>query len=343
MKIQINDCTIRDGGYLLDKNSPEDFVKGIVAGLIDAGIDIIESGFLQDKGNGETLVYRNSVDARKFVPADMKKSAFTGFCDNSRYSVENLDDYDGKAFEYLRISFAKHEWRESIKFAEEAGKKGYKVFVNPMDAPGYTEEERAEVIKAVNKIKPYAFSIVDTFGIMYLDDLKAIFKQVDSMLDKSVRIGLHSHDNLQLSCALAEIFIDMAVEADRDVVVDGSLYGMGRGAGNAATEVIANYINRTHGGTYNLPALFETIEKYMVPLKKDVFWGYDIPMFICGVKKSHVDNIYHLKKEHGVNTSEIFEILERLPVEKRKRYAANYSKTDFTDLEKAFSEYSERK
>lgn len=339
MKAQINDCTIRDGGYLTGKNSNIEFVKGVMQGLVDAGIDCLETGFLQDKSGGETLVYANSVEARKYLPDNKKNSSYTGFCDNSRYSIENLDGYDGNSFEYFRISFAKHEWQEAVKFAAGAKSKGYKVFVNPMDAPGYTMEERAEIIKAVNEVEPYCFSIVDTFGCMHLDDLQNIFKQVDGLLKKSICIGLHSHDNLKLSCGLAELFIDLAVHSDRDIVVDGSLYGMGRGAGNAATEVIASYMNKKCGTSYDIGKLFDTIEKYLVPMREKVFWGYDLPMFICGVEGAHTDNIYHLQKEYQSSASEIYQVLETMDVNKRKRYGRGYSKTDFSELDRAYAKF----
>ena len=52
MSIHISDCTIRDGGYLLDKNSNPEFVRQVIQGLAKAGIDYIETGFLQDwRGN----------------------------------------------------------------------------------------------------------------------------------------------------------------------------------------------------------------------------------------------------------------------------------------------------
>ncbi len=339
MNVQINDCTIRDGGYLLDKNSPPDFVHGIADGLINAGVDIIEIGFLQDKTNNETIVYKNSAGARQYIPASVGGSRFTGFCDNSRYSLDNLDEFDGRSFEYLRISFAKHEHADALDFVAGAKQKGYKVFANPMDAPSYTVEERSEMIASVNKVKPYCFSIVDTFGTMYLDDLRTIFHQVNKELDPSIRIGLHSHNNLQLSNALAETFIDLAAKVDRDIAVDASLYGMGRGAGNASTEVVANYLNMKYAAKYDLGILFDAIEKHIVTLPSSVAWGYDLPMFICGVLKSHVDNINYLKKNTDCSPREIYQIISGMEVSKRKRYGANYSKTDFTELEKAYAEF----
>ena len=70
MSVQITDCTIRDGGYLFNKNPDKEFVKGIMKGLALAGIDFVETGFLQDNVSGENLVYKNSNDARKYLPED---------------------------------------------------------------------------------------------------------------------------------------------------------------------------------------------------------------------------------------------------------------------------------
>ena len=339
MSVQITDCTIRDGGYLTNKNSDPEFVKGIMKGLADAGIDFVETGFLQTKVTGETLVYANSVDARKYLPENKGRTQFLGFCDNSRYSINELDDYDGKSFKWLRISFAKHEIDDSIKFCAAAQAKGYIVQFNPMDSISYTDEERTELIKKVNKVKPGSMSIVDTFGAMYLEDVIHIFKQMDLLLDKDIKIGLHSHDNLGLSTALAETMIMLAKESGRDVIVDGSLFGMGRGAGNASTELLASYLNEHHGANYNIPVLLDTIQKYLEPLRKSVHWGYDLPMFVCGTEHAHVDNVYYLQKNTDCTSRGMYEVIKTMPVPLRTRYGAGYSKTDFTNLQKAYDEY----
>ncbi len=344
MSVQITDCTIRDGGYLLNKNSDPEFVKGIMRGLAEAGIDFVETGFLQTNVTGDTLVYANSVDARRYMPEDKGNTQFLGFCDNSRYSADSLDPYDGNSFKWLRISFAKHEIDDSIEFCRRAQEMGYIVQFNPMDAISYTDEERAVLIEKVNNVKPGSMSIVDTFGAMYLEDLIHIFKQMDSLLDKEIKIGLHSHDNLGLSNALAETMIMLAGESGRDVIVDGSLFGMGRGAGNASTELLASYINEHHGGNYNIPVLLDTIQKYIDPIKESVHWGYDLPMFVCGTEHAHVDNVYYLQKNTDCTARGMYEVIKTMPVPQRTRYGKGYSKTDFTNLQDAYDKYkSERK
>lgn len=343
MSIQISDCTIRDGGYLTGKNFSPEFINGIIEGLVRAGIDYVETGFLQTQVNGESIVYHNSGDVRKYIPLFKGNTEFVGFCDNSRYSIEKLDDCDGKSFESLRISFAKHEWKDAIKFCAEAKAKGYHVFVQPMDALGYTENERKELIRTVNEIQPEAFAIVDTFGAMHLDDMFKIFKQVDQLLDKKIKVGLHSHNNLHLSCALAEELIMMAEESDRSVAVDGALFGMGRGAGNACTEEIAGFLNTRYNKNYDLTVLLDTIEKYIIPLRQNISWGYNMPMFICGNESAHVDNVYYLQKNMNCSYREMQEVIHSMNIEERKRYGANYSKSDFTILENAYNTYKSEK
>ena len=172
-----------------------------------------------------------------------------------------------------------------------------------------------------------------------MDDLTAIFKQVDELLDKDIKIGLHSHDNLGLSCALAERMIELANESGRDIIVDGSLFGMGRGAGNAKTELLADFLNKKCGANYNIPVLLETIDKYITPLLGNVHWGYDLPMYVCGTKHSHVDNVYHLIKTYNCTANELFDAVEQLTPQQRTRYGTGYSKTDFSVLDKVYEEY----
>lgn len=339
MSIRLTDCTIRDGGYLLNKNSDPEFVKGVMKGLSRAGIDFVETGFLQTKVNGESIVYRNSEDAARFLPEDRGRTQFLGFCDNSRYSLEDLDEYSGKSFKWLRISFGKHEIDESLKFCKGAQEKGYTVQFNPMDAVGYSESEWESLVSKVNEVGPGSMSIVDTFGAMYLGDLKRIYRMTDRLLDRGIAIGLHSHDNLGLSNALAETMAEMSQETGRDVILDGSLFGMGRGAGNASTELLASFLNKNFGADYDIPEIIDTIDRYIAPLRENVCWGYDLPMFVCGIEHAHVDNVYHLEKKDGCTPKDMYEVLEKLEPSQRTRYGKGYSKTDFSVLDRAYDEY----
>ena len=114
---------------------------------------------------------------------------------------------------------------------------------------------------------------------------------------------------------------------------------MGRGAGNAKTELLADYINKHCGGQYDIQKLLLTIDTYITPLLGDIQWGYDLPMYVCGTKHSHVDNVYHLKNQYNCTANEMYDLIESLSPQQRIRYGTGYSKTDFSVLDKAYDNY----
>ena len=114
---QILDCTLRDGGYLVDKKFGEENIQGIINGLVNTGIDIVEIGFLQNEGFGDgKTVFLNSKEAEKYIPQEKGNSIFAAFADYSRYDIDNLDEYTGKSFSAVRACFFKHERKEVIRF-----------------------------------------------------------------------------------------------------------------------------------------------------------------------------------------------------------------------------------
>ena len=110
-----------------------------------------------------------------------------------------------------------------------------------MDILGYSDLELIEFIEEINKIEPFSFSIVDTFGSMYQEELCHCFEIINHNLVSTSQIGFHSHNNLQMSNSLSQEFIRIAA-GKRDVVIDGTISGMGRGAVNTPTELIAQYM-----------------------------------------------------------------------------------------------------
>jgi len=317
---QVLDCTLRDGAYLVDKWFGNKVIKGIIKGLLAANIDIIEIGFLQDIGQSEgKTIYKNSKDAEKFIPAIHGETQFTVLADFSRYSIENLDNYTGKSFDGVRACFFKNERYDVIAFCEEIIKKGYKLFVQPVDILGYTDIELIELIENINQIEPYCFSIVDTFGSMYADDLQRIYNLINHNLDKNVKIGFHSHNNMQMSSALSQEFLKLSF-GNRQVVVDGTISGMGRGAGNTPTELIIQYMVSKLGYTYDIDALLDVIDGYMENIKMKCSWGYSTSYFIAGSYGAHVNNIAYLKNKNSIRSRDIRLILNKLGSRTRKKY-----------------------
>ena len=329
---QLLDCTLRDGAYLIDKKFGDNTIHGIVRGLVQARMDYIEIGFFQDDefGEGKT-VFRNSADAARFVPPDKGISEFTVLADYSRFSIDNLDDRREDSIDAVRECFFKHERYDAIAACHKIKEKGYKVFVQPVDILGYTDAEILELIELVNHLEPYCVSIVDTFGSMYEDDLQHVYSLMDHNLVSNVKIGFHSHNNMQLSNALSQSFLRMAI-GKRQVIVDGTISGMGRGAGNTPTELIAQYMVAKLGYSYDIDALLDIIDGYMDNIRARCTWGYSTPYFIAGCYSAHVNNIAYLTRKNSIRSKDIRYILNKIGAIPRKRY-------DYDLLEQTYLDY----
>ena len=309
---KILDCTLRDGAYLIDKRFGDNAIHGIIKGLMKAKTDFIEIGFFQDEGFGEgKTVFKNSKDASRFIPKDKQGVEFTVLADCSRYSVSNLDDCDKSSVDAVRECFFKQELEQALENCKVIKEKGYKVFVQPVDILGYTDMEILDLIERLNQIEPYCLSIVDTFGSMYLDDLHRVFSLIDHNLIQTCRIGFHSHNNMQMSSALSQEFLKAAF-GKREVVVDATINGMGRGAGNTPTELVMQYMVQKLNYNYDMDALLDVIDNYMGSIKSRCSWGYTTPYFIAGCYSAHVNNIAYLTQKNSIRSKDIRYILNKI-------------------------------
>ncbi len=331
-RVKILDCTLRDGGYLIDSQFGNTAIKGIIQGLTDSGVDVIECGFLKDEPhqNGSTI-FNYAAQLRSFLPEDRKQASYVCLADYSRYNIDNLEPYDGTSIDGVRACFFKNEREDVIEFCRKIKEKGYKLYVQPVDILGYTDGELLSLIQAVNDLEPYAFSIVDTFGSLYKADLQSIFYLVHHNLWSSSKIGFHSHNNLQMSFALSQEFIELT-QGLRQVVVDSSMAGMGRGAGNTNTELVMQYMNRKFNSGYDIDVVLDLIDNYIDGFHNQYEWGYSIPHFLAGSYSAHVNNISYLSTKAGIASRDINFILNRLGATDRKRY-------DYDLLEKTYLDY----
>jgi 4-hydroxy 2-oxovalerate aldolase len=121
----------------------------------------------------------------------------------------------------------------------------------------------------------------------------------------------------------------------RNVIVDTSLYGCGRSAGNAHTELIAQYMNQRQGTAYEIDEVLDLIDTAIVAAQEQTSWGYCIPYFISGVHNAHTFNAKQLLKRHNLKSKDLRAIIERLNDVQKKVY-------DYALLEELYVEYFDR-
>lgn len=312
--IRLLDCTLRDGGHVMQGRFGEQAIKSIIADLVKSKIDIIEVGFLwHTVTDMDTARFYDIATVKKFLPKDMGDSKVSLMADN--VDLEHLELYDGTV-EYIRISFRKNEMDWARKAAKTVINKGYKCFMNPIHGSSISDKEYLEIIDMVNEIRPFAFSIVDTFGAMRQSDLARLYYLIDYNLDENIELGVHLHENLGLAYSLAQHILSIA-SPKRNITIDGSLFGMGKIPGNLCVEQVMDYMNIEYQKSYVTEPVYDAIDQFIMPIYHRVGgWGYSIPYAIsaqCGVHRTYAE--YLVNKER-LMTKDVRRILKSIPEEK---------------------------
>lgn len=227
-RVSVLDCTLRDGGYCNQWNFGSNNIKTIISGLVSAGIDIIECGFLTNRVsyNPEVSKFSTFQEIANVLPSNRKNKMFVCMVNYGEYDIEDIPDYDGLSVDGIRVAFHKKDMIPALEFCKEIMDKGYKVFVQAMVSLNYSDEEFIELIKRVNEFKPYSFYIVDSFGVMKRKDLIRLFYMVEHNLTEGISIGYHSHNNMQLAYSNAQALVD--IRTNRDMIFDASVFEIGR-------------------------------------------------------------------------------------------------------------------
>jgi 4-hydroxy 2-oxovalerate aldolase len=164
--------------------------------------------------------------------------------------------------------------------------------------------------------------IVDTYGVLYPEGLEAITKVYGSKLNPSIRLGLHVHENLSSAFSLVQWFIKNMI-GQRDVIVDGSLMGIGRAPGNLCTELISNYLNERYGKNIGLAKILQLIEEDIAPIKKKYKWGYSPEYFLSAKYKVHRSYAEYLS-EANYKLERIDQILKRIDSAHATKFYKSY-------------------
>ena len=303
------DCTLRDGGYINDWQWGFDNARDIIHSLVRAGVDIVEVGFLRNvEGYNPDITVCNRIEElNRLLPENPGNAMFSAMAMRSNYDIKKLSPYAGHGIEMIRITAHDYDLAEGMDFAREVKEKGYKLSINPINIMGYNDKQLLWIFDEVNKIMPYQFSIVDTFGSMRRRDLDRIVRLADHNIDPSIRVALHLHENMSLASCLAQDFLDKHL--NRDVTVDGSLEGMGRIPGNLPIELIADYCNEYLGAHYDIDYLMDAIQDQIAPIKGQSAWGYTPAYFLSARYNLHRNYAEHYLSKGDLTNRDINHIL----------------------------------
>ncbi|MHC1720908.1 MAG: 4-hydroxy-2-oxovalerate aldolase [Clostridiaceae bacterium] len=294
-KIYITDTTLRDGSHTVShKNTPED-VKKVVSALDAAGIDLIEVGH-GDGLTGSTINYGfgsySDLELLKAAASVVTKAKLTSLMIPGIATVEDMKAAQDAGVTAIRIATHCTEADVSAQHIRAAKKMGLFTVGFLMMAHLSTTDQ---IVEEAKKMESYGADVVyctDSAGAMLPIDVK---DKISAMVrNLSVPVGHHSHNNLGLAIGNSLA----AIEAGA-TYIDGSLSGLGAGAGNTPTETLVAVLSKLG---YELNAdFFKTMDassKALIPVlnEKGVKINMDLDALVCGYAGCYSSFMLHAKR-----------------------------------------------
>ncbi len=217
------------------------------------------------------IVGENDSDMKIAVMADVGRTDF------KRDIIDRCDS----VIDLVRIATYINTIPAAIEMVEYCHEKGYETTVNIMAVSNDNDTDIDEALDLIGQSSADGIYIVDSYGAIYPEQMRKLADKYLFFGDKFHKyIGIHAHNNQQLAFA-------NTIEALKRGVsyLDVTVSGMGRGAGNCASEQLLGFLKNPK---YNILPILDVLEHEILPLKeKGVIWGYDIPYLLTGQLNQH--------------------------------------------------------
>jgi len=310
--IKVLDATIRDGGLVNDFFFTDEFIRDLYRTNVKAGVDYMEFGYRADKEMFEEekfgrwkfttdehireIVGDNDTDLKISIMADV------GRC-NYRKDIHDRSD---SPVDLVRVATYVNTMPAAIAMIEDANRKGYETTCNIMALSNAKESDIAMALEMLGKSCVDGIYIVDSFGALFPEQIRAIADQYMEVAEKYGKyIGMHAHNNQQLA------FANTIESCARGVsYLDATMGGLGRGAGNCPMELLLGFLKNPK---YTLFPVVQFIEKNIVPLEEGgVKWGFAIPYLLTGHLNQHPRAAIEAMKRGRKDYTEFYkEIIDR--------------------------------
>ena len=335
-KVSVLDCTLRDGGYCNGWNFGQENVRRIINGLLAANVEYIECGFLTDRVeyDEDKTKFTDLCQLDGIIPKGRVGKPFLVMVNYGEYRAEDLPECRDTCIDGIRVAFHKKDLENAIELCAKIKEKGYMVFAQPMVSMSYSDEEFISLIRKINGIRPYAFYIVDSFGMMKRNALMKLVDLTGKNLDDDIIIGFHAHNNLQLAYSNAQYLAELSL--DRSLIVDVSVHGMGRGAGNLNAELFLEHLNEAVNTRYSIRPILNLMDETISRFYEEKPWGYSLPNYLSASHMIHPNYATYLDGKKTLTLEAMDEIFSMMDPEKGVEYDAKY-------IEDLYTQYLSRK
>ena len=321
MGVQILDCTLRDGGYVNNWEFGRHAIASILDKLEAGGVEIVECGFLTSRPRDEDCsLYGGPEAILPLLPQREPRAMFVAMIamGEKELSPQQLPPCRPGGISGVRLTFRREDAERAFSWAAAILDKGYQVFFQPVGTAFYSDMELLRLVERVNRLRPFAFYMVDTLGSMYPGQVTRQFHLIHENMDPAIRLGFHGHNNLQLAFSNAQVLL--GIQAKRQLILDSSVYGMGRGAGNLPTELITRYINQNIQSRYNVGMVMDIYDEYIAPCAGSTSGATPWPTTWRPATPCHPNYAAYLINKQTLTMQDMESILRAIPQGQRVEF-----------------------
>lgn len=271
------DCTLRDGGYYTQWDFDKELVALYLRSMEQLPIDYLEVGYRNPPMSGyfgeyyfcpvSTLEWMKSITTRDLAIILNEKDVEPNQIDSLLLPIRGL-------VRMVRMAVDPQHFSRALEKAKEVKTLGFEVAFNVMYmSKWYQYPDMMENLSALDGTVDY-FYLVDSYGGVFPDDVQGTLKEVSSRTN--CQLGFHGHDNLEMALSNTLTAIQQGVN-----IIDATMTGMGRGAGNLKTELLLTVLNSKYGIEVNFNALSELTGAFQ-ELQDQYRWGTSLPYMVSG-------------------------------------------------------------
>ncbi|MBN2102840.1 aldolase catalytic domain-containing protein [bacterium] len=308
-ELKVLDCTIRDGGLMNNHRFEDKIVKSVYNACVEAGLDYMELGY---KGSKKVFVptdygpwkYCSEDDLRRIVGDNKTNLKLSAMADTGRTDRADILPKKQSVLDMIRTACYIHQIPAALDIIKDAHDKGYETTLNLMAVSAVQESEIDGALEMLANSEVDVFYLVDSFGALYSEQVHYLLRKYIQYAEPAGKqVGMHAHNNQQLAYANT---IEAVITGAN--MLDGSIAGLGRGAGNCPTELLLGFL---HNPKYKLRPILQCIQDHIQPMQKDLLWGYDIPYMITGMLNQHPRSAMKFNSgEDAYNIVQFFDQIE---------------------------------
>ncbi len=238
--VELLDTTLRDGSYAVDfQFTPQD-TSIITLGLEKLGFRWIEIGHglgLNASKSNKGEAAGSDEDYLRAASSVLKQARFGMFFIPGIGRKADLDTAKRYRMDFVRIGTNASEIETAREFIKYSKRLGLIVSSNLMKSYALSPRELCANARRAADWGADIVCLVDSAGCMLPEEVEAYFGELSKL--KGIVLGFHGHDNLGLAMANTLKAIECGAR-----LVDVSLQGLGRSAGNAPTEILVAILRR---------------------------------------------------------------------------------------------------